>query len=256
VLSTGIASRATLPTSNYGGTGSRYLESEDGLLKILTEHVALERGLERAKQTLINHQDFNMFDAFRIFDVDGKGSISAKEFFYGLSDIGVNSQMEDVELFFARYNKKRNGRLDFGEFADALDSSDDYLKVALARRSSSHRHLNIYRKDDLFYPETANSFKELLMTHLRVEASAESMRQHLAKNPYFDLNTAYDLADYARRGAVTKDELRMILERRGCFISDQEARSVARKFDFNNDGIITFSEFVDEVRPKSPVRRI
>ena len=84
--------------------------------------------------------------------------------------------MEDVELFFARYNKKRNGRLDYGEFADALDSSDDYLKVSLARRSSSHRHLNIYRKDDLFYPETANSFKELLMTHLRVEASAESMR--------------------------------------------------------------------------------
>ena len=182
--------------------------------------------------------------------------MSAKEFFYGLSDIGVGSQMEDVELFFTRFNRKRNGRIDFGEFAEALDSSDDYLKVMLARRHSSERRLNPYRKDDLFSLETADSFKELLQTHLRVESSAESMRQHLAKNPYFDLNTAFSMADYSRRGAFTKDELRMTLERRGCFISDNEAKSVARKFDFNNDGIITFSEFVDEVRPKSPVRRI
>jgi len=94
------------------------------------------------------------------------------------------------------------------------------------------------------------------MTHLRVEASAETLRQHLANNPYFDPNTAYDRLDMSGRGMVTKDEIRMLLERRGHFISDQEARTVARKFDFNNDGVISYGEFVEEVRPKSPVRRI
>jgi len=72
-------------------SGSRRFESEDGLIKILNKHVALERGLERAKEILIQHQDFNLFDAFRIFDVDGVGSITAKEFFYGLSDIGIHA---------------------------------------------------------------------------------------------------------------------------------------------------------------------
>ena len=58
---------------------------------MLNEHIILERGLERAKEVLIQNQDFNLFDAFRIFDIDGVGSITAKEFFYGLADIGVHA---------------------------------------------------------------------------------------------------------------------------------------------------------------------
>jgi len=197
-----------------------------------------------------------MWDAFRIFDVDGVGSITSKEFFYGLADIGIATQMEDVELFFKRFNRKRTGRIDFGEFASCLDPADPYYAQMLARRGSSDRRLNVYKKDDMFYPATANSFKDLLLTHLKVESSAESLRQHLARNPYFDLNTAYDMVDFSGRGLVTKDEIRLLLERRGYHVSDQEAKSVARKFDFNGDGIISFNEFVNEVRPKSPVRRI
>jgi len=160
--------------------------------------------------------------------------------------------MEDVELFFKRFNKRRSGRMDFGEFAASIDPTDDYYAGMLARRPTSDRRLNIYKKDDMFHPETAYCFKDLLMTHLRVESSAESLRQHLASNPYFDANTAFDLIDMSGRGMVTKDEIRLLMERRGYFISDHEARTVAKKFDFNNDGVISYDEFVNEVRPKSP----
>ena len=256
MMSSGIAARSTLPSTLDRPTGSRRFESEDGLIQMLNEHIALERGLERAKQDLIQHSDFNLFDAFRVFDVDGVGSVNPKEFFYGLADIGVHTQMEDVELFFKRYNKKRSGRIDFGEFAAAIDPTDTYYASMLARRPSSERRLNIYKKDDLFLPETAHCFKELLLTHLRVESSAESLRQHLSRNPYFDASTAFDLVDMSGRGMVTKDEIRLLMERRGHFISDSEARSVAKKFDFNGDGVISYGEFVEEVRPKSPSRRI
>lgn len=84
--------------------------------------------------------------------------------------------MEDVELYFKRFNKKRNGRIDFGEFATSIDPTDSYYASMLARRPSSERRLNIYKKDDLFFSETAHKFKELMLTHLRVESSAESLR--------------------------------------------------------------------------------
>ena len=45
------------------------------------------------------------------------------------------------------------------------------------------------------------------------------------------------------------------MESRGFFISNAEARSVAKKFDKNGDGVITYGEFMSEVRPKSPARR-
>lgn len=64
------------------------------------------------------------------------------------------------------------------------------------------------------------------------------------------------MVDLSGRGVVTKDDIRMLMESRGFFISDQDACGVAKKFDFNGDGVITFNEFVDEVRPKSPTRRI
>lgn len=258
VMTSGVANRATLPSSNdlERSSGNRWFESETGLVQMVNEHISLERGLEKSKQVLVDHPDFNLFDAFRIFDVDGVGSVTAKEFFYGLSDIGVHTQMEDVDLFFKRFNKRRNGRMDFGEFATAMDPTDDYYAQMLARRPQSSRRLNIYRKDDLFCPDTAHCFKDLLLTHLRVEASAETLRQHLSNNPFFDVNTAYDVVDMSGRGIVTKDEIRRLLERRGQFISDQEARTVARKFDFNGDGVISYGEFAEEVRPKSPVRRI
>lgn len=90
-MSSGIAARSTLPSTLDNYTGSWRFETEEGLVQMLNEHIALERGLERAKQELIKHADFNLFDAFRIFDVDGVGSVSTKEFFYGLADIGVHT---------------------------------------------------------------------------------------------------------------------------------------------------------------------
>jgi hypothetical protein len=93
-----------------------------------------------------------------------------------LADIGVHATIDDIELFFKRFNKRRNGRIDFGEFAQSLDPQDSYYASILARRPSSHARLNIYRKEDMFSQDTASSFKELLRTHMRVEASAESLR--------------------------------------------------------------------------------
>ena len=61
--------------------------------------------------------------------------------------------------------------------------------------------------------------------------------------------------DFNGDGVVHKDEVRYMMESKGHFISDTEARNVARKMDFNRDGVVTHNEFVDSVRPKSPARR-
>lgn len=55
---------------------------------------------------------------------------------------------------------------------------------------------------------------------------------------------------------VSKDEIRYLMESRGHYISDQDARLVASKLDQNRDGIITHNEFAESVRPKSPQRRM
>lgn len=45
------------------------------------------------------------------------------------------------------------------------------------------------------------------------------------------------------------------MESRGRYISDSDARQITKKMDFNKDGLVTYSEFAESVRPKSPIRR-
>lgn len=52
------------------------MEIEDDTANALREHVLLERELEDAKVNLAIKPDFNLFDAFKIFDLNSNGYIS------------------------------------------------------------------------------------------------------------------------------------------------------------------------------------
>jgi Ca2+-binding EF-hand superfamily protein len=49
--------------------------------------------------------DFNIFDAFRIFDIDSKGWVSFTDLKYGLNEIGIYPASSELELYFKRYDK-------------------------------------------------------------------------------------------------------------------------------------------------------
>ena len=199
-------------------------ETEAGVVRMISEQVALDKNVEMAKNETVSCHDFNTYDAFRIFDIDNLGTITALDLQHGLSDIGVHVSTDDIHLFFQRFDKNRDGRLDLREFAAALTPEDPYYANILARRPSSHRRINIYRKDDVFAHPTSYAFKNLLRTMLSTEGAAEATRQTLQRNPYFDPSVAFSMVDYNANGLVSKDEIRYMMESKGHFISDQEAR--------------------------------
>lgn len=49
------------------------------MVNLFREQLELEKRLERAKIDLSLRTDFNLIDAFRIFDTDGKGWVSPNE---------------------------------------------------------------------------------------------------------------------------------------------------------------------------------
>lgn len=222
---------------------------------MIDEQVSLEHQVELAKQEAITKSDFNTHDAWRIFDIDNLGVISPMDMRHGLQDIGVNVTQEDVNLFFERYDKDRDGRLDYREFAEALTPTDRYYQDMLSRRPSNHRRINVYRKDDVFSFPASNAFKSLLRTMISTEGASEATRQQLSRNPFFDASEAFNTVDVNKNGMVSEDEIRYMMESRGRYISNADARQVAKKMDFNRDGVVTQSEFAESVRPKSPTRR-
>ena len=65
---------------------------------------------------LAQKHDFNIRDAFDIFDQSRLGQVNVYDLQSGLNAIGVYPTMEECDLFITRYDKSGDRRLQFHEF--------------------------------------------------------------------------------------------------------------------------------------------
>lgn len=78
--------------------------------------------------------------------------------------------------------------------------------------------------------------------HFKVEAAAENIRRRLASQPGFNVYEAFNSLDMNEDGCLSKEEFRRLIESRGFYVSQNEADDLAKKFDADKDGRITYSE--------------
>jgi len=195
-----------------------------------------------------------VFDAFRIFDINSNGWISLSELRIALNEIGVYPSMDELDLFFARYDKNQDGRIRFSEFCDAFSPLDVYYGTLLNRRTSNNIRGRLYSRDDCFMNDTKLEFKQVWRTHFKIETFAEQLRQRLAKRPGFNIYEAFGSCDLNEDGKVTKQEIKKLIESRGFYVSEKEMHTLVEKIDKDKDGRISYAEFREEFMPKSPVR--
>ena len=200
--------------------------------------------------------DFNLCDAFRIFDERESGYISMSDFKNGLADIGVAVPHEEIELFFKRYDRDGDALLAFSEFTEAFTPYESYYASIIGRRTSSHKRINPYKKDDIFEHGTGVALRDFLRLNFQLEKTAEILRSTISRNPCFLLEDAFKICDLNGNGIVCKDEFRILLEDCGHKCSEADARRLLNRFDRNDDGIVLWEEFVDEVRPKVMSRHL
>jgi Ca2+-binding EF-hand superfamily protein len=243
------------PARSFPSPGPRLRpHDEDELIHTLKDLCNNEQDLENAKVALSRERDFNLRDAFDIFDTNRSGRISSAELYSGLNAIGIYATYEEVDLFITRYDGSNDRRLDAREFEAAFLANDAYANSEVARRPSNYTPRPI-RRDDCFLPRTAAEFASMWRTHIRVENAAELARQRLASRPGFNAYEAFNSLDLNGSGSISTSELQRNLESRGYFVGYKEANQVLQKFDKNNNGSIGFREFQDETLPKSPARR-
>lgn len=227
---------------------------EDELVHGLKDLCNAEQELEASKTGLAQKHDFNLRDAFDIFDVPHYGAIDSYQLRSGLNAINVFPTSEEVDLFMTRYDDSGDRRLNFHEFSKAFLSHDNYYASMVERRPSNYTPRPI-RRDDCYQPNTAFEFQNMWRTHFRVENQAETLRQRLSSRPGFNCYEAFNSLDCNDNGSVDASELKRMIESRGYFVGWKEVDQVVDKFDKNKDGRINFSEFRDETLPKSQARR-
>ena len=71
---------------------------EDQLVNSLKEIIDYERELEDIKQHLASNLDFNMEDAFSLFDFTSSGQINHSDLVRGFNIFGVNPSDSEIKL--------------------------------------------------------------------------------------------------------------------------------------------------------------
>ena len=217
------------------------LRDEDELVNGLRDLIRAENDIEREKTQLALKPDFNMTDAFKIFDVNYCGHICVTELREGLAAIGVFPTSEELDLFITRYDTTGDRRLNMREFSDAFLALDAYYAGMVERRGSNHRY-PLYRRDDCYMADTQLEFRAVWRTHFRSEVAAEATRQRLQRMPYFNVYEAFNSLDQNDSGAVSREEFKRLIQSRGFYVSEKEATEIVEKMDKNKNGRVSFAE--------------
>ena len=152
----------------------------DILVEIFMQIIDQDRLIERQKISLAQHSDFNLFDAFAIFDQMGRGSLSQNEFYNGLANnLEIVPSPDELDLLFSRFDSDKDCRLKFSEFCQLFLPLDPSHNNLLNMRQSNHRYGGFARERPqlAFVPLTLLNLKDLIKSQFRMVVHLENLRQ-------------------------------------------------------------------------------
>jgi Ca2+-binding EF-hand superfamily protein len=211
----------------------------------------LERELETSKIELALKPDFNLLDAFKIFDTRGSGNVSVQDIIMALRDnIGFDQfTHDDVYLLFRRNDHNQDGKLNFTEFSNLMMPVSKEYAALLTDRPDIYMSRGV-PPSQFFNFDTRQELRNIWTALFKCERSCEVLRNGLRARPYFNLKAAFSYLDRSGQGQVSLDDLREFLSNNGFFATERELQGVMIKCDKNGNGRISFNEFIDEFQPK------
>ena len=225
---------------------------ENELVSWFQDEIRLNREIERKKNDLSLRHDFNLIDAFRVFDKHDLGYVALTDFEDTFRSLGFYASPDEIYLLIKHFSHLQNSRLSFADFSELLSPrQEEYARILRNRNPVNASYESRLR---VFSRETVDQFLATLRQIFDSENLAERVRQRLSKMPEFSLHSAFVAVDKDRNGFITLDEFQNVLQSHGVFATSKDLQGLLDKYDKNRDGRVTYSEFVDEVTPKSPRR--
>jgi len=196
--------------------------------------------------------DFNLLDAFRFFDLQGKGYITRAELEDGMREFGVFPNSTELYLIMRKYDTDNDSLLKYTDFCDMITSKSIEYAGILTKRIPSYA--DEYDLALIFSYDTKKTFGKLLNMIIANEVDSEALRQKLNRRPLFNVYEAFKALDKNDIGFFTESEFKDLLMDHGIYASNKDILNLVDRFDKNQDGKVTYSEFVSEITPKSPTK--
>ena len=108
---------------NYNPCRCISLDYNKGLcnfLDFMREIINIENQIENCKIELALRSDFNVEDAFRIVELNGRGIINEADLKYGLNLLDIYASDKDIKLIMRRGDIRKNNFISYSDFFDLV----------------------------------------------------------------------------------------------------------------------------------------
>ena len=211
----------------------------------LKKLMSAESQIETAKINLALNPDFNCEDAFRIFEINGRGFINECDLKCGLNLIGIFPTDYEVRLLMKRFDLQKNGYLNYADFFDMLVPYEkDYRNMVENRCPNSCCPC---RCPDVFCCGTICSLKNVFNLIIDLEKDINNNRK-LFGTLRLKLRDIFRLLDYPNRGFFSNNDLIVHLQKNGLFCTNKNADLLFIRLDKSRNGNVFYKDIEDEVQ--------
>ena len=214
-------------------------ETKIFVFNLLCDFIENDVSIENRKVSFAFKKDVNLTDLFEFFTNENK--ISFDDFQLNLKKIDLNLKNDEIKFIFNKFNKNSNEFFNFNEFCNLI----------LPKKYSIAKYL-IERKPKKFFSgfdfDSKKLLKNFFVNIIQAEKSNEIYRKNLIEN--CDKNECFKIIAKKNNNFIEREDFIFFLQKNGKFVQPFEINLLFERFDKNNDGIVSYEEFINEIQPK------
>ena len=221
------------------------------LAHLLQVQCSVTHSTELAKEALSLRPDFSLTRLFRVLRKAGKW-IRISDLCTMLKNLDMDLSDEELFLLVGTVEVVLAGKVDAGMIVDMVTPKQlDYARLLSTRIIGGGQGFTI----DNFSEETLKSLASVFEAQLSAKKSIESEKQLCISQPDFHPSEAFSELDTDKTGKITIDQLHHTMKRYGVFATHRDLMPLFNSYDSNQDGTISYSEFVRAVTPRLAAKR-
>ena len=220
---------------------------EQNFLKFINKLIEIESKIEEAKINLLMRSDFNVEDAFRIFENPENESISFADLQKGLKQLGIFTSLKEVKLLMKRVDIKNKGYINYGDFFDLLVPFQKVYRDNAERRIPSS-FIPSYNKAEIFLLSTKIYLTNLFRLIISCEDQLNILRENII-GVKTQLEKIFNKIDNTGLDYITDMELYIYLKNNGIECNELENSLIFIRFDKNRNGKVEIWEIEEELTP-------
>lgn len=209
-----------------------------------------ERQIEIIRQILCEQEDFEPYAAFKRIDRHKRGVLNAVDIKNFLEDNKVNFSELDCDIFVQRYDANGDGQLSYSEFLQGVLTLDNTVLRTVTTQRKNYDVGNGYLPYDIEY-----ALSKVIAKEIEFYINLDAKKEELLNFHDFNYANAFAAIDKASCGTINYDNLRTFFKGQSIYPGDDEIIPMLRRLDKNDDGLITFDEFVASLEPISIILR-